>query len=132
MTNAPSATTSVNSSRPDGTRLTLPKSRRLLKSVEFRQVYDNGFKVPCPCFVAFCWKSSQPDGPKIGFTAPRALGKATVRNRMKRRVRETIRRRLPMLGAHWHIVVNLRRTSLTAPQSQLDSDVEKVFARCNG
>lgn len=36
-----------------------------------------------------------------------------------------------MLDAHWHIVVNLRRTSLIAPQSQLDSEVEKVIARCN-
>ena len=130
MTNAPSVTPTAKTGGPP--RLRLPKCRRLLKASEFRQVYDNGFKVPCSCFVAFCWKAPAMDGPRIGFTAPRGLGKAVVRNRMKRRVRETIRRRLPRLGPSWWIVWNLRRASLIAPQAQLDTEVERVFERCNG
>ena len=113
-------------------RFTFPKSRRLLKSAEFRQVYDQGFKVACRCFVAFCWKCPEADGPKMGFTTPRVLGKSTLRNRMKRRLRETIRLRLGQVDAHWRIVWNLRRTSLTAPLAQLESEVEKVFERCKG
>lgn len=107
-----------------------PKSRRLLRPPEFREVYDKGIRLPCSCFVAFCLKTMQTEGPKFGFTTPRALGKSTVRNRMRRRVRETFRKRLWRMNPHWRIVVNLRRQALDAPQSLIDLDVEKVFARC--
>jgi ribonuclease P protein component len=107
-----------------------PKSRRLLRPREFRQVYDQGAKVPSSCFVAFCLSTGAPDGPKIGFTTPKALGKATARNRMRRRVRETFRRQLAGLGPNWRIVVNLRRAALDAPQSQIELDVQRVISRC--
>ena len=86
----------------------------------------------CRTFVAFCWKAAVADGPKTGFTTPRALGKAVKRNRMRRRLRETVRRRLARLGPEWRIVWNLRRPALDAPQDVLDSEVERVFERCNG
>ncbi len=85
----------------------------------------------CRTFVAFCWKSGVADGPKTGFTAPRALGKAVRRNRMRRRLRETVRRRIARLGPEWRIVWNLRRPALEAPQALLDSEVERVMERCN-
>lgn len=136
MTNEPSAAPSderiVSAAPASGSppQFGFPKQRRLLKPSEFRHVYDNGFRVPSACFVAFCLKGDAADGPKLGFTTTRALGKSTVRNRMKRRVRETIRRRLAQLGPHWRIVWNLRRASLAAPQAVLDSEVERVFRRC--
>lgn len=49
---------------------------------------------------------------------------------MKRRVRETIRRRLNRLGADWRIVINLRRAAYDAPQEMLNVEVEKVLQRC--
>ena len=107
-----------------------PKARRLLRPQDFRQVYDKGFKVVCRTFVAFCWKTSEADGPKIGFTTPRALGKAVQRNRMRRRLRETVRRRLARLGPEWRIVWNVRRPAVDASQELLDREVEQVFERC--
>lgn len=132
MTKEPSATQSNPQSLPRQTRArqTLPKDRRVLKTSQFRQIYDAGVRVPSQCFVAFCWRSPEADGPRIGFTAPRALGKATLRNRMKRRLRETIRRELSRLGPQWRIVWNLRRSALTAPQVQLQAEVIRVFERC--
>lgn len=131
MTNAPSATPTPSPGPSAQPRLTFPKSRRILKRADFRKVYDRGFKVPSSCFVAFCWQNPDPtEGPRVGFTTPRALGKATLRNRMKRRLRETIRRRFSALRPGWEIVWNLRRATLVAPQSFLDSEVERVFLRC--
>ncbi|MBI5086600.1 MAG: ribonuclease P protein component [Acidobacteria bacterium] len=137
MTNELSVTPTNNPASAGRGQLSLPKSRRLLKPAEFRQVYDQGFKVPSTCFVAFCLKAplpadSAPAGPRIGFTTPRALGKATVRNRMRRRLRETVRRNLGKLDASWSIVWNLRRACLAAPQVQLESEVQRVFERCSG
>jgi ribonuclease P protein component len=70
------------------------------------------------------------DGPKVGFTAPRVLGKAVKRNRMRRRVRETVRRSLSRLGPRWRIVFNIRKPAFDAPQSVLDREVLKVMERC--
>lgn len=107
-----------------------PKARRLLRPAEYRQVYDEGIRIPTRHFVAFCWSSPAADGPRTGFTTPRALGKAVQRNRMRRRLRELVRRRLWRLDSHWRIVWNLRRAALDAAHADLAADVERVLARC--
>jgi ribonuclease P protein component len=77
-------------------------------------------------------RESEPDGPHIGFTTPRALGKAVVRNRIKRRVREAVRLALDRLNPQWSIVINPRRKALDAPAAELRKEVERLFLRCNG
>ena len=70
-------------------------------------------------------------GPRIGFTVPRALGKAVVRNRIKRRVREAVRLQLDRLSPQWSIVINPRRKALDAPVTELHREVERLFQRCS-
>lgn len=72
------------------------------------------------------------EGPRIGFTTPRALGGAVVRNRIKRRVREAVRLRLDQLNPQWSIVINPRRKVLDAPFPELEREVERLFRQCNG
>ncbi len=67
---------------------------------------------------------------KVGFTCPRALGGAVVRNRIKRRVREAVRARLDLPGAGWEIVINPRGRVMTAEFTQIEREVEKLFQRC--
>jgi len=95
-------------------------------------VYDQGSRFNGPLFAAFCIRERQPDGPRIGFTVPRALGKAVNRNRIRRRVREAVRLRLDRLNPHWTIVINPRRKALDAPLAEIEREVERLFARCNG
>jgi ribonuclease P protein component len=83
-------------------------------------------------FAAFCLRGTPPDGPRIGFTTPRALGKAVARNRIRRRVREAVRSLLDRLNPQWSIVFNPRRKALQAPCAELRREVEKLFLRCNG
>ena len=83
-------------------------------------------------FAAFCLRGTPPDGPRIGFTTPRALGKAVARNRIRRRVREAVRSLLDRLNPQWSIVFNPRRKALEAPCAELRREVEKLFLRCNG
>jgi ribonuclease P protein component len=73
-----------------------------------------------------------PDGPHIGFTLPRAVGKAVIRNRIRRRLREVVRLRLDRLNPQWSIVFNPRRKAFDAPLQELQKEVEKLFLRCNG
>jgi len=69
-------------------------------------------------------------GPKIGFTTPRALGKAVVRNRIRRRVREAVRLHLEQLSPEWSIVFNPRRKAMEAPFAELEREVLRLFQQC--
>jgi ribonuclease P protein component len=71
-------------------------------------------------------------GPRIGLTVPRALGSAVVRNRIKRRFREAVRFALDRLNPQWSIVINPRSKALDVPLPELQREVERLFARCNG
>jgi len=93
-------------------------------------VYNQGFRVASRYFAAFCLTGNEGDRPRIGFTTPRALGKSTVRNRIKRRVREAVRLSLGQLGPGWWIVMNPRRVAVDAAFDDLKEEVGKVFSRC--
>ena len=102
-----------------------PKSVRLLRSGDFRKVYDQGTRYTCPFFAAF--SLSAPDGPRIGFTTPRGLGNAVVRNRIRRRVREAVRLELALLSPEWSIVFNPRRKALDCLFTDLQAEVRRFF-----
>ena len=71
-------------------------------------------------------------GPRIGFTVPRAVGNAVVRNRIRRRLREAVRLHLHRLSPQWSIVINPRRKAMDAPMPELEREVERLFLRCSG
>ncbi len=124
-------------SAPKGSRIAgFPKSVRILRSKDFRRVYDHGSRYSGPFFAAFYARvpsDGRPtgSGPKVGFTVPRSLGGAVVRNRIRRRVREAVRLRLDQLSPQWEIVFNPRRAAMDSPLPDLIREVEKLFLRCN-
>ena len=103
-----------------------------MRSTDFRRVYDKGSRFSSPFFAAFCVREPESSGPRIGFTTPRKLGKAVVRNRIRRRVREAVRLHLEQLSPEWSIVFNPRRKAMEAPFPDLEREVERLFRRCSG
>ena len=67
----------------------------------------------------------------MGFTVPRAVGKAVIRNRIKRRFREAVRLRLEQLIGPWSIVINPRRASIDCPFPDLEREIARLFERCS-
>ena len=67
---------------------------------------------------------------RVGFTVPRAVGKAVYRNRIKRRMREAVRTQLNQLHPNWAIVINPRRSVLDAPFEDLCRETGRMFSRC--
>jgi len=66
-------------------------------------------------------------GPRVGFTVGRVLGGAVDRNRMRRRLREAVRKHLIGLTASVDVVINPRKSVLTAEFPELMSEVERAF-----
>jgi ribonuclease P protein component len=119
--------------RSDSVLRTFPKTNRILRRSDFRRVYDGGIRFSGPLFMAFCLRSEDParlPGARVGFTVPRALGKAVIRNRIRRRVREAVRLALSAAGPQWDIVINPRRSVLDAPFEAIQSEVARLFRRC--
>jgi ribonuclease P protein component len=116
-----------------GGALLFPRTARILRSADFRVVYDNGFRLSNPIFAAFCLartKSGEGAGVRLGLTVPRAIGGAVVRNRIKRRLREAFRKHREEFGPQWDIVLNPRRASLNAPFLELEKAFKRVIEKC--
>jgi ribonuclease P protein component len=63
----------------------------------------------------------------VGFTVSKALGGAVQRNRMKRRLREAVRLQGVPEGINANIVINPKRTLLTAQFADLRNEISKAF-----
>jgi ribonuclease P protein component len=117
-------------------RFGFPKSVRILRRSDFRKVYDEGSRFSCPFFAAFCLQRTPAEdgtavaGPKVGFTTTKALGKAVARNRMKRRLREAVRKNLAMLPPDWSIVLNARKATLAGEFRAIEHEIQRLFAKC--
>lgn len=130
-----SATPSASSTRPEPSvpDFSLPKSSRILRRADFRRVYDEGARFSGPLFAAFYLRNTHPDrppGPRVGFTVPRAIGKAVFRNRVRRRVREAVRLQLANAGPLWDIIINPRRPAADAPFEAVQAEIRKLIQRC--
>lgn len=95
-------------------------------------MYDNGSKFAGSLFAAFSLRRTESlAGPsRIGFTAPRALGTAVMRNRIRRRMREAVRASYAGLVPGLDIVFNPRKRVAVAPFNDLTGEVRKYFERC--
>ena len=66
-------------------------------------------------------------GPRVGLTVGKVLGKAVDRNRIKRRLRELVRRFLPLVESDFDIILHPRRAVLTMEFARLSAEMERVF-----
>lgn len=109
----------------------LPKNRRLAKRREFLRVYDAGHKLfsrYCVLFVA----TNDLAYSRLGITATKKLGKANVRNRLKRWTRETYRRlRAPLAldDRSIDLVVNVKSNASDAAFAQYRDDLSRALQR---
>jgi ribonuclease P protein component len=67
------------------------------------------------------------EGPRVGLTAGKVLGKAHERNRIKRRMREALRRHVEMLPAGCDLILHPRRGVLTIEFGKLEAEIVRIL-----
>jgi ribonuclease P protein component len=106
-----------------------PKSARILRPQDFRQTYDQGTRHACALFAVFVRRRDDDLPARFGFTTPRALGKANIRNRLRRRLRECVRLERDRFPHGFNIVFNPRKSLLDAPWAEVHRQVDKLIQR---
>ena len=99
----------------------------LKKNYEFQRLYSKGKSAVTPYLVVYVRKTKKRSN-KIGFTVSTKLGKAVVRNRVRRRLREIYRLHEDGFETGLELVVVARVKAVRASYGQL----EKAFLSACG
>jgi ribonuclease P protein component len=124
-------------------RARFPRTARLLRHADFERVYKQGRRHFSASMTVFYWPRPEVNadtpaakspartpalhGLRVGFTVGRALGGAVQRNRMKRRLREAVRLSLPAVGVAADVVINPKKSLLTADFANVLNEVRRAF-----
>lgn len=105
---------------------------RLRKHADYQRVYATSRK-QFSKQMSFFFSPRPPErrsdtpGPRVGLTVGKMLGKAVERNRIKRRLRECVRRHAGLLSFPVDVILHPRRTVLEMEWMKLDREVEMIF-----
>jgi ribonuclease P protein component len=110
-----------------------PNARlRLRKHADYQRVYTSSrkqFSKQMSFFYSLRPEDRRSDtpGPRIGLTVGKVLGNAVERNRIKRRLRECVRRHAATLTFPVDVILHPRRTVLEMEPRKLDAEVAQIF-----
>jgi ribonuclease P protein component len=106
---------------------------RLRKHADYQRVYASSRK-QFSKQIAFFYslrpedRRSDTPGPRVGLTVGKVLGNAVERNRIKRRMRECVRRHAQTVTYPVDVILHPRRTVLEMEPRRLDAEVAQIFA----
>ncbi|MGA8492155.1 MAG: ribonuclease P protein component [Terriglobales bacterium] len=100
---------------------------RLLRHADFERVYKQGRRHFAAHLTVFYLLRERGEGFRVGFTVGRVLGGAVQRNRMKRRLRESVRLHWPGIQVPVDVVINPKKTVLKLEFAELGNEVSHAF-----
>ncbi len=130
--------TEMTRSKPTQAKIDWPLSR-LRKHADYQRVYQSSRKQfakqmsyfyalpPSPGQDAAAQRGVSARRARIGLTVGKAMGKAVERNRIKRRMREAVRRQLALLEVPVDLVLQPKRSVLDLDFAALEREVAAVF-----
>ena len=112
--------------RADKDGMKFPREARLVRRGEFDAVYRAGRRRTSSHFTVFFRANALPQS-RFGVSIKRALGGAVVRNRIRRRLREIVRRHRREIPAGWDIVIHPKIAVAKAPFAELTADLLRLL-----
>lgn len=126
----PRPQSAVPHSDGSGTRESLAGSR-LRKHADYQRVYAEGKKRRSAFMSWFLAPQSELGVARVGLTVGKVLGKAHERNRIKRRIREVLRRHVDQLPAGCDLVLHPQRSVLTVEFAKLEAEILRILQQAN-
>ncbi len=106
----------------------LPKIFRMKKRADFLHLRDKGKTVVTKSFIMqYAPSKLSSDDINIGFTATKKIGKANIRNRAKRRLKEVIAKKYLQLKGGYDIVLIARSSTAQISWEKLVADMDKAL-----
>ncbi len=102
---------------------------RLRRSSEFEHARTKGKAWSHPLLTVFLHARDDLDPSRVGIVVSKRTGKATIRNRVKRRIREAARALYPLLPLGHDVVVIAKRVAAEASAKGLLDALEAVLHR---
>ena len=109
--------------------LSFPKSRRLTCASEFERVKQKGYAKRGKLMTLGVLAVQDAGSSRVGFVTTRSVGGATVRNRLRRRLREIVRAHQHDLRQDFWIVLVARRDGANASYGALEDEWLRLAKR---
>ena len=111
-----------------GKRLTFPKKRRLTRPVDFERVKIDGRSERGRLLVLSVLSNTEQV--RAGFVTARAIGSVVARNRVRRRLREIVRKHQHEIREGWIITV-ARVAAASATFQELEAEWLRLARRAS-
>ena len=92
----------------------------------FRRAYRKGKSSVQSCLVVYCQKNRQ-GRTRLGVTVSTKLGKAVVRNRVRRQLREMYRLHLPEMKKGYDVILVGRVKAVHTPYAKMDKQYTQAL-----
>ena len=95
---------------------------------DFRRIYAKGKSAVSLCAVVYC-RRNRLGSNRVGITVSKKIGKAVVRNRIRRRFREIVRLNSGRLEQGWDLILVARMRAVDTDYRRLEADVLSCCGR---
>lgn len=102
---------------------------RLRRHADFQRAYAGARKRQSSSMSWFLAPrpADEQAAPRVGLTVGKVLGKAHDRNRIRRRMREVLRRHVDLLPPASDLILHPRRTVLSLEFAKLENEVVRIL-----
>ena len=106
----------------------MKQENRLKKRKQFKWTFKNGRTV-CEKHITMIFVKSKTKDAKIGFSVTKKVGKAVVRNKKKRQMREVVSKHIDLICGHSTIIFVAKPSIVEADFFQIEKEILSLIEK---